>query len=191
MDETGPTESGPSQTGSIFDVRVLDPEAELVDRSGLSAEDIDQIAELMTAMARLRDVERRLSDVARRYMRLNETDMRALQYLIVARNRRETVTPGTLARHLGITTASTTKMLDRLQSAGHISRATHPTDRRALAIEINPDTAAVARETVGRQQSRRFGPAAQLDQDQRKTVIAFLNATAEALEQAMGPDQPT
>jgi DNA-binding MarR family transcriptional regulator len=170
--------------GSMYDVRALDPDGQLVDRAGLTADDMDQIAELMSAMGRLREVEHRLSEVAQRYMRLNQTDMRALQYLIVARNRCHTVTPGMLARHLGITTASTTKMLDRLERAGHISRTRHPTDRRAVAIEINPETALVARETVGRQQAHRFRPAAELDHDHRRVVINFLNATADALEQA-------
>lgn len=172
-------------TGSMFDVRVLDPDGQLVDRTGLAGEDIDQISELMTAMARLREVEQQLREAAQRYMRLNQTDMLALQYLIVARNRHQTVTPGQLTRHLGITTASTTKMLDRLEHAGHISRVAHPTDRRAVAIEINPETALVARETVGRQQAYRFGPAAALDRDDRRVVIDFLKATAEALEQAL------
>jgi len=172
----------------MYDVRSLDPDGRLVDRAGLTTADMDQISDLMTAMARLREVERQLWEVAQRYMQLNQTDMRALQYLIVARNRHETVTPGLLTRHLGITTASTTKMLDRLEHAGHISRTAHPSDRRAIAIQINPDTALAASQTVGRQQSYRFGPAAELDPDQRTVVIDFLNATADALEQAANLD---
>jgi DNA-binding MarR family transcriptional regulator len=170
---------------SIFDLQASDPGGVLVDRSGLTDDDVDQINRLMAAMGRLRDVERKLADASRRFMRLNETDMRALHFLIANENRGSSTTASTLARHLGITTASTTKMLDRLQRAGHITRNAHPDDRRALCVSVTPETKLVARDTVGRQQAARIGPAARLDDAERCAVIMFLEQTADALEQAL------
>ncbi|WP_306420638.1 MarR family transcriptional regulator [Arthrobacter sp. JCM 19049] len=72
----------------------------------------------MAQMGRLRAVERKISRASQQYMKLNETDMRAIRMLIAARHREEVVTPGQLAKHLGISTASVTKMLDRLEAGG-------------------------------------------------------------------------
>lgn len=158
----------------VYDVDSSDPESHLLNREGLDPEDVQQISELMISLGELRDVERKLAEASRDYMQLNDTDMRALHFLIVSANRKLIVTPGSIARHLDITTASTTKLLDRLERDGHITRSTHPTDRRALAITITPTTRAAAMETVGRQQARRFHAAARLTREQRAVVIGFL-----------------
>lgn len=159
---------------SIYDVDSNDPRSALIDRSGVPPEDLAQIAELMGALAALRETEQRLSQLSRRYMKLNETDMRALHFLIICANREIVATPGGIAQHLDISAAATTKLLDRLEKGGHIVRAPHPTDRRALAITITAHTRRAAMETVGRQQSRRFYSAARLNREEREIVIRFL-----------------
>lgn len=166
---------------AIYDVESSDPRSALIDRSGVSPEDLRQIALLMGALGNLRDAEQKLSLASRRYMRLNETDMRALHYLIVCANQGATATPGGIATHLGISTASTTKLLDRLEKGGHIQRAPHPTDRRALAITITPETRQAAMDTVGKQQAKRFYSAARLTPDERDVVIRFLSDMAEEI----------
>ncbi|WP_336501966.1 MarR family winged helix-turn-helix transcriptional regulator [Microbacterium paraoxydans] len=160
--------------GSIYDVDASDPRSTLVDRSGVAPEDLRQIGRLMEALGGLREAEQRLSQASRRYMQLNETDMRALHYLIVCDNRAVVATPSGIAHHLGVSTAATTKLLDRLEKGGHIRRAPHPTDRRALAITITPETRHAAMETVGRQQAKRFYAAARLSAAEREVVIRFL-----------------
>ena len=166
---------------AIYDVESADPRSTLIDRSGVDPEDLRQIALVMGALGELRDAEQKLSLASRRYMRLNDTDMRALHYLIVCANRGATATPGGIATHLGISTASTTKLLDRLEKGGHIRRAPHPTDRRALAITITPETRQAAMETVGRQQAKRFYSAARLTPDERDVVIRFLSDMAQEI----------
>lgn len=159
---------------AIYDVEASDPRSSLVDRTGVPPEDLRQIAALMGALGELREAEQRLSRASRRYMQLNETDMRALHYLIVCSNRHAIATPGGIAQHLAISTASTTKLLDRLEKGGHIHRSPHPTDRRALAITITDDTREAAMQTVGRQQAKRFYAAARLTREERDVVIRFL-----------------
>ncbi|GAA1546968.1 DNA-binding MarR family transcriptional regulator [Microbacterium ginsengiterrae] len=164
----------------IYDVNISDPRSELVDRGDMSAEDVQQISALMRALGELRDAEQKLSDASLRFMKLNQTDMRALHYLITCENSDVVVTPGAIATHLDISTASTTKLLDRLERGGHITRAPHPSDRRALAIAISPATRKSAMETVGRQHARRFTAAARLSPTERETVTRFLrDMTAE------------
>jgi len=163
-----------SASSAIYDVDVSDPRSELVDRSALSDADVKQISALMSALGGLRDAERKLSEASLRFMKLNQTDMRALHFLIACENTAVTATPGAIATHLAISTASTTKLLDRLERGGHITRAPHPSDRRALAIAITPTTRQSAMETVGRQQARRFTAAARLTPAERDTVTRFL-----------------
>ncbi|MEE6388338.1 MarR family transcriptional regulator [Microbacterium paraoxydans] len=167
--------------GAIYDVDASDPRSTLVDRSGVAPEDLRQIGRLMEALGGLREAEQRLSQASRRYMQLNETDMRALHYLIVCDNRSVVATPSGIAHHLGVSTAATTKLLDRLEKGGHIRRAPHPTDRRALAITITPETRHAAMETVGRQQAKRFYAAARLSAAERDVVIRFLQDMTEEI----------
>lgn len=177
---TGTPVPGPP-TRAIYDIASSDPEGRLIDRSGVSDEDMAEIGALMNALGRLRDAEKALSDASLRYMRLNQTDMRALHYLIVCRNRGVIATPGAIAEHLDVSTASVTKLLDRLERGGHITREPHPSDRRALAISITPKTHAAAMDTVGRQQSKRFHAAARLSSDEREVVTRFINDMADEI----------
>lgn len=171
----------PAQDG-IYHLDANDPHQELVDRSCLSDADIQQISGLMAALGRLRDAEQRLADASLRYMKLNQSDMRALHYLIVCANQGIIATPGAIASQLNISTASTTKLLDRLERAGHVTRRAHPSDRRALAIAITPETHDAAMRTVGKQQAGRFLAAARLSPEERGVVMRFLDDMAREID---------
>lgn len=166
---------GAALSSRMYSVDSNDPESRLIDRSGMSAEDLTQISDLMAALGRLRDAEQKLSEASQTYMKLGRSDMRALHYLIVAQHSGVVVTPSAIATHLGISTASTTKLLDRLEHGGHIMRSPHPSDRRALAISITDATREAAMETVGRLQAKRFHAAARLSPSERAVVIRFLD----------------
>ncbi len=167
-----------STSRTIYDVESSDPDSRLIDRSAMSDQDVRQIGRLMGALGRLRSAEDRLTEASLRYMKLNRTDMRALHYLITVRNRGEMATPGMIAAHLGISSASVTKLLDRLERGNHITREPHPTDRRALAITVTEETREAALSTVGVQQAKRFHAAARLTPDEREAVIRFLDDMA-------------
>lgn len=177
---------------AFLDPRHLDPEDEYLLRGELSDDEVDQVVAVMVAMRRWRESEQRAREVSRRYMRLGDTDMRALRYLIVEQNRKRVVTAGDLAKHLGISSASTTKLLDRLAAGGHIERHPHPVDRRALAIVVSPETRTSARETIGRRHARRFTVAASFSAEERETLIRFLDAlsAADAVDTAREADEP-
>lgn len=158
----------------MLDPRVIDPRQELIDYSGMDEAEIAQIVRVLVGIREWREAEQRLSLRSRSHMKLNETDMKALRFLVVSKNRGEVVTPGSLAEHLSISTASTTKLLDRLESAGHIERAPHPSDRRALMITITQSTHEEVRDSVGRSHARRFEVASALSPEDREVVIRFL-----------------
>ncbi|MDR2320602.1 MAG: hypothetical protein LBE60_03015, partial [Microbacterium sp.] len=81
-----PTRDG-VEAGAVYDIEASDPDGVLLDRAGVDAGAIRQIGELMASLGELRDAEQRLAEASRRYMKLNETDMRALHYLIGCANR--------------------------------------------------------------------------------------------------------
>jgi DNA-binding MarR family transcriptional regulator len=162
-------------SSSLYDVEKNDPESSLIDRSHVSPEELQEISLVMAALGRLRDAEQQLSEASQRYMKLGRSDMRALHFLIVAQHTQNVITPSAIAAHLGISSASTTKLLDRLEAGGHIMRTPHPNDRRALAITVTEETREAAMQTVGRLQAKRFHAAARLTSEERATVIRFLD----------------
>lgn len=70
---------------------------------------------------------------------INTTDLEAMEHLIEA----GPLSPTELAHRLGITTAATTLVIDRLEKAGHAAREAHPSDRRS--VRVVPAAASVAR----------------------------------------------
>lgn len=158
----------------MLDPRVIDPHQQLVDFSGMEETEIDQITRVLVGIRTWRETEREISTDSRARMHLNETDMKALRFLVVAKNQERIVTPGALTSHLKISSASTTKLLDRLADAGHIDRSPHPTDRRALMITISQGAHERVRDTVGRTHARRFDVAKAMTPEEREIVIRFL-----------------
>ena len=169
--------TGPA-AGARLDLEASDPCGELVDRTGLNADDVAQINAVMRALAALRAAEKELAEASQRFMKLHETDMRALHQLIVWGNTGEIATPSLLARALGISSASTTKLLDRLERGGHLRREPHPSDRRALSLRVSATTRAAAMRTIGAQQARRVDAVRRLTPSQRDVVIDFLEDMA-------------
>lgn len=174
---------------AMLDPRVLDPRQELVDYGELSDEEIAQIVRVLIAVRRWREAEQEVRFRSRTDMKLGETDMAALRYLVALKNQATIATPKMLADHLGISTASTTKLLDRLAVAGHIERSPHPTDRRALMIKITQQTHEQVRESVGRLHAYRWKVAAEMSPRERETVIRFLDRLSETQTQDPGRDR--
>lgn len=163
----------------MHDPRVIDARGSLVDLSSMSGSDIAAAVEVMDAMFRWREAEQRVSAASSKYMRLSATDMKAVRFIIVRSGQGEIVTARDLAEHLEISSASTTKLLDRLERGGHIERRAHPADRRALAIVVTEETREAAERTIGREHARRFQVAAQLTADERAVVLRFLGALSD------------
>lgn len=181
MENRDSAETGDRISENLYRVGMKAGSSDLVDVSDVPEAAMEEIAQLMNALARLREAETLLSEASRKYMKLSEQDMRALHYLIVAKRQGEIVTPGMIAAHLRISAASTTKLLNRLERDNHITRRLHPRDRRAFVIEVTPETEASAKQTVGRQQARRFYAAARLTSEERAAVTRFLTDMAEEI----------
>lgn len=67
---------------------------------------------------------------------LGANDVRALIHLLDHERSGTPASPTVLARDLGVTTASTTALLDRLERAGYVYREQRSDDRRRLDIRV-------------------------------------------------------
>jgi DNA-binding MarR family transcriptional regulator len=65
---------------------------------------------------------------------LHPTDVRAIVLIMDAARKGGGLRPADLSDQLGLSTASVTALLDRLERNGHIERKRHPTDRRGVTI---------------------------------------------------------
>jgi DNA-binding MarR family transcriptional regulator len=79
----------------------------------------------------------RLSGAAASSMRLNRTDLRAVQALRPS----DGMTAGELARALQITSGATTRVIDSLVASGHAVREADPHDRRRVLVRLTPAAA--------------------------------------------------
>lgn len=62
---------------------------------------------------------------------LSHTELRALELLVEA-----THGPVQLGHHLGVTSAASSGIVDRLQARGHVVREAHATDRRRTVVRL-------------------------------------------------------
>lgn len=162
------------------ELKYFSDEPEFSDHSQLTQSEVEQCMTVMEMLRQWREAERALAEASQRYMQLNESDMRTIRMLMLAQRQNRVVTPKDIAREVGISSASTTKLLDRLEAGGHLVRAPHPSDQRTICIEVTAETANAARESIGRQHARRFDAAAAMSGEERGAVIRFLAALVEA-----------
>lgn len=103
------------------------------------------------------------------------TEMMALAMLFVE----GPSNPTALAAHLSLTTASATELIDRLERAGHVSRAPHPTDRRMVVVGMT-EVASTRMERMFRRAAEATATAAQpLTVAELRAVTRFLYDVAE------------
>ncbi|MGI5454198.1 MarR family winged helix-turn-helix transcriptional regulator [Streptomyces sp. CA-249302] len=67
---------------------------------------------------------------------MHPTDVRALIALMDASRAEAEMTAGRLGAALGLNSAGTTALVDRLERAGHVRRARSEADRRRVVIEV-------------------------------------------------------
>ena len=144
--------------------------------------DNDSVVQILHALRRFRrsdqDMRRRMSAD----MDMNETDLQALQIVIAAEPGQQPVTPRDLSHALGISTASTTKLLDRLTASGHLERHPHPSDRRALVITATDHAHNEIRERLKHMHAAMREVAAGVPAASRPAVADFLVRMATLLD---------
>ncbi len=148
----------------------------------------DPPAAVLRALRDYRTSETATRRSTRDSMGMGETDLLALRHLLRAQAGGGTLGPKDLSRALGITTASTTALIDRLVASGHVQRAPHPTDRRSLVIVPTVDSDAEVRTTLGEMHQRMLAVAEALSPEEARVVITFLRRMSEAIASPHGND---
>ena len=114
------------------DAPTVDPvDVDLTDTAATEAFDLHAATLLLQQFLQLSDqFTKRLSGE----LSVNATDFKAMEHLL----RAGPLTPGELARRLGISGAAMTTSVDRLVSRGHVNREPNAADRRSIRVVPAP-----------------------------------------------------
>jgi len=160
------------------------------DKTGIESHywygDVDQrkrAVELLEAVRTFRTAEAAMQRRTQASMGMGENDLLALRYLIREHRDGRGVGPKELAGYLGISSASTTVLLDRLEKGGHVRRENSPFDRRALIVVPTATTDSEIAAALGDVYERLVEVAAKLTPEEAKTVITFLTDMRDAVDQ--------
>jgi DNA-binding MarR family transcriptional regulator len=123
----------------------------------------------------------RMHNGMKRDMDMNGSDLAALRMIIMREQRDEPVRPHDVARHLRISTASTTKLLDRLTHSGHVERRPHPHDRRARIIVLTDASRRMFYTHFGERLAAMRGVAARYSDEELAVIVRFLDDLTEAV----------
>lgn len=115
-------------------------------------------------------------------MAMGENDLLTLRYLLKAEREGRIVQPAELSRYLGVSTASTTAIIDRLVRSNHVRRAPHPTDRRAIVVTPTVETDHEVRRTLGAMHTRMLEAVVDMSPEHARVVIECLARLQSAVD---------
>lgn len=140
------------------------------------------ISRVLTSIRTLSDAMDRMNSGMKGDMDMNASDLAALRMLIMREQQGRTVSPRDIARHLRISTASTTKLIDRLVDSGHVERVPHPNDRRALVVVLTDESRRQFFRVFGQRLAAMRRVAVDYDDDQLAVIARFLDSLSHALD---------
>lgn len=128
-----------------------------------------------------------LSNQGSRFARrhgLNLTDIRALIVLLDLRRAGAPATPGALAAGIGLASASTTQVVDRLEGRGLVRRRPDPGDRRRVLLDVTDSAVSSGIEAFGPLLAAVRGLAEDRTAPEREVILRFLTDLAELAPEA-------
>ena len=134
------------------------------------------------ALSRYRAADAEMHERVRATTSLGENELRILQLLLARRHDGLDVKPSDISRHLGISSASTTALLDRLERQGNVERRTHPTDRRSILIAPTERAVREVADVVDAYDRRIDAAIAGLSGADRTAIVAFVDAATAAAD---------
>lgn len=130
---------------------------------------------LKAAVRRFSMENNRFDDAVARRHGIGPADLHALEHL----ERSGGMTPGQLGERLQLTSGAVTALADRLERAGLLGRAPHPTDRRSTMLCLTQDAERFAAEIYGSFGADMRRAANRLSAEEREVVAAFMEACAD------------
>jgi DNA-binding MarR family transcriptional regulator len=120
-----------------------------------------------------------MSQAAADRIGINSTDLNCLNILSF----RGQMTAGELARETGLTTASITGVVDRLEEAGFVRRERDPQDRRRVVVRLVLERAVRDVASVFLPMVRDWNEmAAQYSDDELKLIVGFYDRMQQVLQ---------
>jgi len=181
----GPAEPGAADQGAAGDTAGLDAGGQ--GAAGYNPERARMESEFLLAMRRTGSTLQLLGQLAAERIGVNATDLNCLNLVALA----GPITAGELARQTGLTTASITGVLDRLEEGGFVRRERDPKDRRRVNVKLNPGPAlAEIGPTFGPLVMAWRGAAASYSDDELRLLVEFqgrfLDIVREQLDRLRG-----
>ncbi|NUV70896.1 MULTISPECIES: MarR family transcriptional regulator [unclassified Streptomyces] len=113
---------------------------------------------------------------------MHPTDVRALIALMDAARAGEQTTAGHLGSVLGLNSAGSTALLDRLERAGHVRRVRDARDRRKVTVEVDEQAVALGWAHFGPLIERALGLLRGYDERELAAVRNFLSGMRKAAD---------
>lgn len=130
--------------------------------------------DLLNLLREYREAEKQMRARTRESMRMGETDLVALRFLVRERSAGRTPRQRDLAQALQLTAASTSVLVDRLSKDGYIRRISHPEDRRSVGLEMLGETDREVKATLSGMHARMIAETEALSEDERAGAAQFL-----------------
>ncbi|MFF7276097.1 MarR family transcriptional regulator [Streptomyces griseorubiginosus] len=111
---------------------------------------------------------------------LHPTDVRALIALMDASRADEEMSAGRLGSLLGLNSAGTTSLIDRLERGGHVRRVRGREDRRKVVVEVDERAVELGRAFFGPLIGRTVELLRGYDERERAAIRGFLEGVRDA-----------
>ncbi|MFE9961016.1 MarR family transcriptional regulator [Streptomyces sp. NPDC005133] len=112
---------------------------------------------------------------------MHPTDVRALICLLDAERAGTDATAGWLGAQLGLNSAGTTAVIDRLERLGHLTRTRDPRDRRRVLMTVDPRAVELGRSFFGPLIDNTVAVLRDFDESETTAVRRFLSAAHRAV----------
>ncbi|MFE3899333.1 MarR family transcriptional regulator [Streptomyces sp. NPDC059153] len=112
---------------------------------------------------------------------MHTTDVRALICLLDAERAGTDATAGWLGAQLGLNSAGTTSVIDRLERLDHIERTRDPRDRRRVLLSVTPRAVELGRSFFGPLIDGTVAVLREFDESETAAVRRFLSAAHQAV----------
>ncbi|MGY5078375.1 MarR family transcriptional regulator [Streptomyces nigrescens] len=114
---------------------------------------------------------------------LHPTDLRALISLLDAARAGDESTPGRLGDRLGLNSAGTTALIDRLERLGLVRRVRDTRDRRRVLLEVDDRALALGQSFFGPLIDRTLALLATFEAGEQAAVRRFLSGVRDAVRE--------
>jgi DNA-binding MarR family transcriptional regulator len=112
---------------------------------------------------------------------MNQADVLVTRYLLQADRDGQQLSPTDISNLLGITTAASSKLVDRLVEAGKAKRVAHPTDKRAQIVVPTTAAAADVLASYALIHTPLVNAINELTPDEASVIVRFANTLSAAL----------